>query len=93
MLFGLIFFIPFFGLAIGAATGALMGKFADYGINDDFINEVRDQVTEGTSALFLLTTSAVRERIAEEFKGVSAELIQSNLTSEQEAQLQADFGD
>ncbi len=83
----------FFGLAIGAATGALMGKFADYGINDGFIKEVREKVTEDTSALFLLTTSAVRERIAEEFKGVSAELIQSNLTSEQEAQLMADFGD
>jgi uncharacterized membrane protein len=93
LLFGLLFFVPFFGLAIGAATGALMGEFADYGINDDFIKQVREQVTEGTSALFLLTTSAVWERIAEEFKGVSAELIQSNLTSEQEAQLLADFGD
>lgn len=93
MLFGLIFFVPFFGLAIGAATGALMGKFSDYGINDAFIKEVRDQVTEGTSALFLLTTGAVRDRIAEEFKGISAELIQSNLSSEQEAQLLADFGE
>jgi len=93
MLFGLLFFIPFLGLAIGAATGAIMGKFADYGINDAFLTEVREKVTEGTSALFLLTTSAVRERVAEEFKGVSAELIQSNLTSEQEAQLLADFGD
>ncbi|WP_374711257.1 DUF1269 domain-containing protein [Caldilinea sp.] len=39
MLFGLIFFIPFFGLAIGALTGALMGKFTDYGISDQFIKE------------------------------------------------------
>ncbi len=45
------------------------------------------------SALFLLTTNVVLDRVAEEFKGVSAELIQSNLTSEQEAQLLADFGD
>lgn len=93
MLFGLLFFVPFFGMAIGAATGALMGKFADYGIDDTFIKTVREQVTEGTSALFLLTTGAVRDRIAEEFKGVSAELIHSNLSSEQEAQLLADFGE
>jgi uncharacterized membrane protein len=92
MLFGLLFFVPFFGLAVGAAMGALSGKFADYGINDAFIKEVRDQVTEGTSALFLLTSGAVQDRVAEAFKGVSAQLIQSNLTSEQEAQLAEDFG-
>lgn len=92
MLFGLIFFVPFFGMAVGAAMGALSGKFADYGINDNFIKEVRDQVTEGTSALFLMTSDAVQDRVAEAFQGVSAELIQSNLTSEQEAQLMEDFG-
>jgi uncharacterized membrane protein len=92
MLFGLIFFVPFFGLAVGAAAGALTGKFADYGINDRFIKDVRDQVTEGTSALFLMTSGAVQDRVAEAFQGVSAELIQSNLTIEQEAQLMEDFG-
>lgn len=93
MLFGFIFFVPFFGMAIGAAAGALTGKFADYGINDRFIKEVRDQVTEGSSALFLMTSGAVQDRVAEAFQGVSAELIQSNLTNEQEAQLMADFGE
>lgn len=93
MLFGLIFFVPFFGMAVGAVTGALTGKFVDYGIDDSFIEEVRKQVTEGTSALFLLTSGAVQDRVAAAFQGVSAELIQSNLTNEQEAQLMADFGE
>ena len=92
MLFGLIFFVPFFGLAVGAAMGALSGKFADYGINDDFIKQVREQVTEGTSALFLLTDNAVYDRIVEAFQGKHAQLVSSNLTSEQEAQLATDFG-
>lgn len=92
MLFGLIFMVPLFGMAFGAAMGALSGKFADYGINDSFIKQVREQVTEGTSALFLLTSGAVQDRIAEAFKGVSMELISSNLSSEQEAQLREDFG-
>ena len=92
MLFGLLFFVPFFGLAMGAAMGALSGKFADYGINDAFIKEVREKVTEGTSALFLMTSGAVQDRVAEAFQGVSTQLIQSNLTSEQEAQLAEDFG-
>jgi uncharacterized membrane protein len=90
MLFGLLFFIPFLGMAIGAAMGAITGKFADYGIDDKFINDVRSQVTEGTSALFLLSTGAVRDRLKAEFPG-GAELISSNLSAEQEAQLKADF--
>jgi uncharacterized membrane protein len=89
----LIFFVPFFGLAVGAAFGALGGKMADYGIDDDFIKGVRDQVTEGTSALFLLTSNAVRDKVADELKGEKFELIASNLTKEQEEELMAVFSE
>ena len=91
MLFGMIFFVPFFGMAVGAAMGALSGKFADYGINDSFIKDVRTQVTEGTSALFLLSANAVEDRLAEAFKGQSMKLIKSNLSIEQEARLHEEF--
>jgi uncharacterized membrane protein len=91
MLFGLIFFIPFFGLAVGAAFGALGGAMADYGISDDFIKKTRDQVTEGTSALFLMTSDAVQEKVLQELKGFEFELIASNLTKEQEDKLRAAF--
>jgi uncharacterized membrane protein len=91
MLFGLIFFIPFFGLAVGAATGALIGHFSDYGIDDKFIKEVQSEVTEGTSALFLLTASATVDKVQDAFAGTQMELIRSNLTKEQEAKLREDF--
>jgi len=91
MLFGLIFFVPFFGMAVGAAFGALGGKMSDYGIDDDFIKSVRNQVTEGTSALFLLTDKAVADKVAEQLKGEKFELIASNLTKEQEEELMAAF--
>ena len=89
MLFGLIFFVPFFGLAVGAAMGALSGKFADYGIDDNFIKQTRDKVTEGTSALFLLTSGAVMDKLAEVVKGQKFEIISTNLSKEQEDQLRA----
>ena len=89
MLFGLIFFVPFFGLAVGAAMGALSGKFADYGIDDNFIKQTREKVTEGTSALFLLTSGAVMDKIAPAVKGMKFEIISTNLTKEQEDQLRA----
>src|SRR5215213_3120724 len=52
LLFGLIFFVPIFGMAIGALMGGMSGALADIGIDDDFVKEVRENVTEGTSALF-----------------------------------------
>ena len=91
LLFGLIFFVPILGLAIGAATGALFGSLADVGISDSFIKSVRDQVTPGTSALFLLSSNAVFDRVKEEFSSEDAELITTNLSNEQEARLREAF--
>ena len=91
MLFGLIFFIPLFGMVVGAAMGALSGSMADYGIDDDFIKKVRQQVTGGTSALFLLTSDAVLDKVVDELKGEKFELIASNMTNEQEDELMAAF--
>jgi uncharacterized membrane protein len=93
MLFGLLFFIPLFGLAVGAAMGALAGHFTDYGIDDDFIKEVQDKVTEGTSALFLLSADATVDKVSEAFEGTKMELIRSNLTAEEEAKLKEAFGE
>lgn len=90
-LFGLIFFVPFFGMAFGAAAGVLSGKMADYGIDDDFIKSTREKVTEGTSALFLLSSHAVEDKVVSELKGLEFELIASNLTSDQEEELLAAF--
>jgi uncharacterized membrane protein len=93
MLFGMIFLVPFFGLAVGAAMGALTGSMADYGIDDNFIKQTREKVTEGTSALFLMSTGAVQDKVAEALKGSEFELIASNLTKEQEEQLKAAFAE
>jgi uncharacterized membrane protein len=93
LLFGLIFFIPILGLAIGAATGALIGSMADVGISDSFIRDVREKVTPGTSALFLLSSDVVFDRVAEQFSHSDAELISTNLSSEQEAKLREAFSE
>lgn len=90
-LFGLIFLVPFLGMAVGAAGGALMGSLRDVGISDSFINEVREQVLPGTSALFVLTSDAVLDRVAAEFAGSSGQIIHTNLSQEQEAKLHEAF--
>jgi len=91
LLFGLIFFCPIFGIAVGASMGALSGSMKDYGINDNFINDVKSKVTEGTSALFLFTGDVTIDKVEDALGGISAELIQSNLTHEEEAKLKEHF--
>ena len=93
LLFGLLFFVPFLGMAVGAVFGALAGHFADGGISDDFINQIKSQVTPGTSALFLWSRDAVADRIAEMVKGQEFEIISTNLSSEQEAKLRDAFAE
>ena len=91
-LFGLILFMPFLGAAIGAGTGALSGSLADVGIDDDFIRQVRERVTEGTSALFALTSGATApDRVIDELKQYDFEIISTNLPEEQENKLREAF--
>lgn len=87
LLFGLIFFVPFFGMAFGAAMGALGGSMRDFGIDDDFIDSVREQVTQGTSALFLLSSDAVVDRVKQALADEDMELITTNLSTEDEEAL------
>ena len=93
LLFGLIFFVPLLGMAVGAAMGALSGSMADVGIDDDFIRQVRENVTPGTSALFVMTSGAVVDRVLDEFKTTGATLLSTNLSNEQEAKLRETFAD
>ena len=93
LLFGLLFFVPLLGVAVGAAMGAASGMLADVGIDDGFINRVREEVTPGTSALFLLSSDAVQDRVKEAFAGQNPQLLHTNLSTEQEAQLRETFSE
>jgi uncharacterized membrane protein len=54
---GLIFFMSFLGAAIGAGTAAsLSTSLENEGIDERFIKRVGEEVTEGTSVLFALTS-------------------------------------
>ena len=93
LLFGLIFFVPILGLLAGAAMGATAASMRDVGIDDDFIKEVQEKVTPGTSALFALTSAGVPDKVAEAFRGVHGELLHTNLSRDQEAQLRDVFAE
>ena len=93
LLFGLLFFVPLLGMAVGATVGGLTGSLADVGIDDKFIARVKETVTPGTSALFVLTSEAVTDKVKDAFAGTRAELIHTNLSDEQEAKLREAFSE
>jgi uncharacterized membrane protein len=61
--------------------------------DDDFIREVRENVTPGTSALFVMTSNAADDRVLEQFRSTGATLISTNLSAEQEARLREAFAE
>jgi uncharacterized membrane protein len=93
MLFGLIFFVPLLGMAVGAGIGALTGSMADVGIDDSFIRRMRDEIQPGTSALFVLSSNAVVDRVKEAFEGQQMVLVETNLSHEQEQKLRDVFAE
>jgi uncharacterized membrane protein len=87
-LIGLIFLMPLFGMAIGAASGALAGKASDYGIDDNFMKELGDKLQPGNAAVFVLVRESTRDKVLPEISKYGGHVIQSSLSNEQEAALQ-----
>jgi len=93
LLIGLLFWAPWLGLAIGAATGAIAGSRADVGVDDKFIKEVGDDIEPGHSALFLLVTDSTPDKVMEGLSGFNPTVYQTSLSEEDEANLRAAFGE
>lgn len=93
VLLGLIFLAPLAGPTFGAAAGAFAGGLADFGVDDGFVKRVRDAVTPGMSALFLLSSAAVADALVVELEGLGVVLIRSDLSEDQERCLQEALGE
>ena len=61
--------------------------------NEDFIKSIRSKVTEGTSALFLMTSDAVEDRVIEAMKKSKFEIIATNMSKEEEEKMRATFAE
>jgi uncharacterized membrane protein len=89
-LIGAMFFVP----SLGVGSGAPSSPPADVGIDDDFVRQVREKVTEGTSALFALTSWVTAlDEVVDELKAYDFELISTSLPEVQERQLREAFAE
>jgi len=88
-LIGLIFLAPLFGMAVGAASGALAGKATDAGVNDRFMKELGAALPPGGAALIALGHSDARDKLIERMRPYGGQIIQTSLGKEEEDQLRA----
>lgn len=90
-LVGILFMNPLAGLLagglFGAGSGALQGKMADYGINDDFIKSLGSTIAPNSSALFLLVRKAVEDKVLPRLAHYEAQVLRTSLGDEQEEKL------
>jgi uncharacterized membrane protein len=88
-LIGLLFLNPLLGAAVGASAGAVSGALSDVGIGDDFMKKLADGLQPNTSVLFVLVRKATPDKVVDEIKQYGGTLLQTSLSHEDEAKLQA----
>jgi uncharacterized membrane protein len=94
LVLGSLFLMPVLGAAAGAGLGALSGATKGVGIDKEQLETIRAQITEGTSALFVMTEEGDLDRLGERFHDLrSSKLIATNLTDAERSLLLETFGD
>ncbi|MEV4701759.1 DUF1269 domain-containing protein [Actinoplanes sp. NPDC049316] len=92
LMIGTLFFMPVAGGLAGAALGGLAKKTEDAGITKDQLEKIRAEVTEGTSALFVVTEQGDLDRLGERLRGLHKALVTTNLTEAERSELLEAFG-
>lgn len=92
MFIGLLFWMPWLGVATGATSGAVAGALGDHGMDDGFIKEVTKTIEPGHSALFLLVREATPDKLVDGLEQFNGKVLQTSLSPEAEARLKETFG-
>lgn len=89
MLIGMLFMNPLLGMAVGAGSGALSGKFSDIGINDQFMKDLGETFTPGSSALFVLVRKSTPDKVLDALKPFAGKgrVLQTSLTKDKDEEL------
>ena len=88
LLIGTLFLCPIAGVAMGAAGGALSGAISDIGVDDNFMKELGETLTPGSSALFVLVRKVTPDKVLEEIAPFGGKVLRTSLSKDDETQLQ-----
>ena len=88
LLGGLLFVVfPIAGIALGAAAGAGVGALLGNGVDGKFVQEVKETLPAGKSALFLVIKDANADATIPALRRFHAEVIQTTLDDDTEKAL------
>jgi uncharacterized membrane protein len=82
VLIGFLFGGPLLGALVGAGVSWLMGRRIDIGIDNDFIQQVSEELKPGKSALLLLVKDTPLDTLAETLNAQGGRLHHTTLTDE-----------
>ncbi|RKQ87026.1 putative membrane protein [Solirubrobacter pauli] len=91
-LIGLLFLVPLFGMAIGAASGAVAGKMTDAGVDDNLVKQLGAKMPPGGAALIALGQAGARDKVLERLAPFGGEIVQTSLSEDDEERLRAALG-
>jgi uncharacterized membrane protein len=90
-LFAMLFFVPVFGMAVGAGLGALMGTLERAGIEERFQKQARELLQPGTSALFLVLEERTPEQTRQVLHRFDGTLLTTRLSKDAVQQIQSEL--
>jgi uncharacterized membrane protein len=82
---GLLF--PVAGLALGAAGGALIGKSLGNGVDKQFVKDVQESLTPGSSAILFIVSHENTGILIAALEPYSGKIYQSSFDSDAEAEI------
>lgn len=89
MLIGMLFLNPLLGAVVGAGAGAISGRLTDIGIDDKFMKNLGESLSNGGSALFVLVKNSTPDKVLaalEPFRGKGT-VLQTSLSKDSEEEL------
>jgi len=86
-------FFPLAGLAIGAVSGALLGKTLDLGVDKNFVKDVTETLKPNMSALFVIGSSDNPDAISGLMRPFQGTVYQTTMATEAVETLRAALKD
>jgi uncharacterized membrane protein len=79
------------GVALGATVGAIDAESwkDDYGISEDFVDQVGAMIQPGDSAVFVLARTISPDLVADAFQGYGGTILRTSLSDAQRAKVEA----